>query len=89
MRERYMPKHVLGNIQQQFENLPHLDNMVRESFEKNHVQPVQQARPQLWFYTALGAGLLVASTQMGLALERQAWPAWLMLGAGLSLILRR
>ncbi len=89
MRERYMPKHVLGNIQQQFEKLPHLANMIRDSFEKNNVQPTQQAQPKLWFYTALGAGLLVASTQMGLALEPEAWPAWLMLGAGLSLILRR
>lgn len=89
MRERYMPKHVLGNIQQQFERLPHLANMVRDSFEKNNAQPVQQTRPQLRFYTVLGAVLLVASTQMGLAPELDAWPAWLMLGAGLSLILRR
>ena len=89
MRERYMPKHVLGNLQQQFEKLPHLANMLRDSVEKFSTPPVQQSPPQLWFYTALGAVLLVASTQLGLAFEVQAWPAWLMLGAGLSLVLRR
>jgi ubiquinone biosynthesis protein len=89
MRERYMPKHVLNNLQQQFEKLPHLAHMARDGFEKLSNLSVQPAPPQLWLYRLLGAGLLVASAQLGLALELHAWPAWLMLATGLSLVLRR
>lgn len=89
MRERYMPKHVLSNLQQQIEKLPHLAHMARDSFEKFSTNSVQPAAPQLWLNRLLGAGLLVASAQLGLALELHAWPAWLMLGTGLSLVLRR
>ena len=89
MRERYKPKYVLANLQQQFEKLPHLANMARDSFEKISAQPAQQIKTQPQLYTILGAGLLVASAQTGLAFETDAWLAWLMLAAGLSLVLRR
>ena len=89
MRERYMPKHVLGNLQQQFEKLPHLANMARDSLEKLNTQPTATAAPYAWLVKLLGAGLIVAGTQQGLIFEYQAWPAWLMLAAGLCLVLRR
>ena len=89
MRERYKPKYVLANLQQQFEKLPHLANMARDSFEKINAQPTAQVKSQPWLYPALGAGLLVASAQTGLVFEADAWLAWLMLAAGLSLVLRR
>lgn len=89
MRERYMPKQVLGNLQQQFEKLPHLANMARDSFERLSAQPTAAAAPQPWLIKLLGAGLIVAAAQQGLIVEYQAWPAWLMLTAGLCLVLRR
>lgn len=89
MRERYMPKHVLGNLQQQFEKLPHVANMLRDSVEKFSATPEPRRNPQVWLHTVLGAGLLVGSAQLGLAFELQTWPAWLMLSAGLVLVLRR
>ena len=89
MRERYMPKHALSHLQQQFEKLPHLANMVRDSVEKFSTEPAQQPQPQRWLNTLLGASLLVASAQMGLVFAVEAWPAWLMLSAGLCLVLRR
>ncbi len=89
MRERYMPKHVLNNMQQQFEKLPHLANMARVSFEKISNGPVPTAVPKSWINSLIGAGLLVGSTQLGFAFELHAWPAWLMLSAGLCLVIRR
>ena len=84
-----MPKHVLSNLQQQFEKLPHVANMLRDSVEKFSATPEPRRNPQVWLHTVLGAGLLVASAQLGLAFELQTWPAWLMLSAGLVLVLRR
>ncbi|NLJ11729.1 MAG: ubiquinone biosynthesis regulatory protein kinase UbiB [Gammaproteobacteria bacterium] len=89
MRERYMPKHILANLQQQIEKLPHLANMARDSFEKLSSNSAPPVAAPAWLNKILGAGLLVASTQAGLALELQAWPAWLMFAAGLCLVLRR
>ena len=89
MRERYMPKHVLGNLQQQFEQLPHLANMARASFEKITSGAAPAPASKGWINPLIGASLLVASTQLGFAFEFHAWPAWLMLGAGLCLVIRR
>lgn len=89
MRERYRPKQILGQLQQQFEKLPHLANMLQANIEKSVAKPAPTAAPQTLLNTVLGAGLLMASTQLGLAFELQTWPAWLMLGVGLSLVLRR
>ncbi|MDY0250446.1 MAG: ubiquinone biosynthesis regulatory protein kinase UbiB [Pseudomonas sp.] len=89
MRERYMPKHVLGHLQQQFEKLPHLANMLQDSVEKFSKGSVPPTQTKAWLNTVLGAGLLVASAQLGLVIDVEAWPAWLMLSAGLCLVLRR
>lgn len=89
MRERYLPKHVLGNLQQQFEKLPHLANMARDSFEAFSTHTVQPVPAQSWLNKVIGAGLLVGGAQWGLAFELPAWPAWLMCLAGLCLVLRR
>lgn len=89
MRERYMPKHVLGHLQQQIEKLPHLTNMVRNSFEQLSAPPVQTHSTSKWLNIALGIALLIASSKTGLAFDLSTWPAWLMIAAGLILILRR
>ncbi len=89
MRERYMPKHALAQLQQQFERLPHLANTMQASLENFNHRPEPKAQPQRWLNTLLGASLLVASAQLGLTLHLEAWPAWLMLSAGLCLVLRR
>ncbi|NLY13884.1 MAG: ubiquinone biosynthesis regulatory protein kinase UbiB [Gammaproteobacteria bacterium] len=89
MRERYMPKHVLSHLQQQFEKLPHLANMARDSIEKFNTKSVQPEKSQRWINQLLGAALLVGGAQLGLALDLSAWPAWLMLTAGLCLVIRR
>ncbi|NLU13664.1 MAG: ubiquinone biosynthesis regulatory protein kinase UbiB [Gammaproteobacteria bacterium] len=89
MRERYMPKHALAQLQQQFERLPHLANTMQASLENFNHRPEPKAQPQRWLPTVLGASLLVASAQFGLAWHLDAWPAWLMLSAGLCLVLRR
>ncbi len=88
MRERYMPKHVLGNLQQQFEKLPHIADMLQDSIEKFSDNSVQASAPKLWLNTVLGAGLLVGGAHLGLGFELHTWPAWLMLVAGFSLIVR-
>ncbi len=89
MRERYMPKHALAQLQQQFERLPHLANTMQASLENFNHRPEPKAQPQRWLNTLLGASLLVASAQLGLTFHLEAWPAWLMLSAGLCLVLRR
>ena len=89
MRERYMPKHALAQLQQQFERLPHLANTMQASLENFNHRPEPKVQSQGWLNTLLGASLLVASAQFGLTFHLDAWPAWLMLSAGLCLVLRR
>ncbi|MEO4047112.1 ubiquinone biosynthesis regulatory protein kinase UbiB [Pseudomonas sp. CAU 1711] len=93
MRERVSPLHLLRNLQQQAEQVPHLSQMARDTLERlNQPRPAQAAaapRQRAWPLRLLGAALVAGGVSQGLALAPAAWAAWLSLGAGLALILRR
>lgn len=100
MRERMSPKAVLGNLYSQAEQLPHLADMTRDLLERlsqphvNDAQlPERRRQGDNWALRLLGAGLLgggatLAAGAVSLSAPG-AWPAWLMLAAGLYLIVRR
>ncbi|MBM7061122.1 ubiquinone biosynthesis regulatory protein kinase UbiB [Pseudomonas sp. UL073] len=98
MRERVSPRHLLGNLQSQVEQVPHLATMTRDLLERlsqPHLQdpppPRLEARDG-WLLRAAGAALLggagVLASSAPLTVLA-AWPAWLMAAAGLYLVLRR
>ncbi|WP_296179177.1 ubiquinone biosynthesis regulatory protein kinase UbiB [Pseudomonas sp. UBA1879] len=103
MRERVSPKTLIGNLQSQVEQIPHLANMTRDLLERlsqphrSDPAPPYSRRGDHWALRLIGAALLgggvllaTAHTQSGdewLALS--AWPALLMLVAGLYLVVRR
>ncbi len=103
MRERVSPKTLLGNLQSQVEQIPHLANMTRDLLERlsqphRHDPPPPYRRDgDHWALRLLGAGLLaggvllaITHTQTGAALNTlSAWPALLMLAAGVYLVVRR
>ncbi|RRV09350.1 ubiquinone biosynthesis regulatory protein kinase UbiB [Pseudomonas sp. v388] len=103
MRERISPKTLLGNLQAQVEQLPHMANMTRDLLERmsrphaNDPPKPWRERNDGWALRLTGAALLVggalqawvmseAGTQL---LTLTAWPAGIMLVAGLYLIVRR
>ncbi|MCY1425163.1 putative protein kinase UbiB [compost metagenome] len=99
MRERVSPKTLLQNLHGQVEQIPHLAGMTRDLLERMsqpHLSdppaPWQQ-KSDHWALRLLGAGLLgggatLAAGAVSLSAPA-AWPAWLMLAAGLYLIVRR
>ena len=103
MRERVSPKTLIGNLQSQVEQIPHLANMTRDLLERlsqPHAAdpaPPYSNRGDHWALRLIGAGLLAggvvlatAHTQSGDELMAlSAWPALLMLIAGLYLVVRR
>lgn len=103
MRERVSPKTLLGNLQSQVEQIPHLANMTRDLLERlsqphrHDPQPPYRRDGDHWALRLLGAGLLaggvllaITHTQTGEALASlNAWPALLMLAAGIYLVVRR
>lgn len=93
MRERISPLHLLRNLQQQVEQVPHLSQMARDTLERlNQPALVQQAEPprtRQWPARALGALLVGGAASQGLLLSLGAWPSWAMLAGGLYLVLRR
>jgi len=103
MRERVSPKTLIGNLQSQVEQIPHLANMTRDLLERlsqPHAadpEPPYSNRGDHWALRLIGAGLLAggvvlatAHTQSGDELMAlSAWPALLMLVAGLYLVVRR
>ncbi|WP_394561353.1 ubiquinone biosynthesis regulatory protein kinase UbiB [Aquipseudomonas alcaligenes] len=93
MRERISPLHLLRNLQQQAEQVPHLSQMARDTLEKlNQQRPapsVEAPAQRGWPLRLLGAALVAGGVSQGLVLAPAAWAAWLSLGAGLALILRR
>lgn len=93
MRERVSPLHLLRNLQQQAEQVPHLSQMARDTLERLNQQPIgtpvtPRASPQ-WPVRLLGAVLIGGAATQGLALSLLAWPSWAMLAGGLYLVLRR
>ena len=93
MRERVSPLHLLRNLQQQAEQVPHLSQIARDTLERLNQQPrtaqnsdVPDAR---WPARLLGALLIAGAATQGLALSLIGWPSWTMLAAGLYMVLRR
>ena len=103
MRERVSPKTLLHNLHSQVEQIPHLANMTRDLLErmsKPHAsapQPAWRERGDGWALRLTGAGLLAGGAVLGSTLAASgtalvslgAWPAWIMLVAGLYLVVRR
>jgi ubiquinone biosynthesis protein len=103
MRERVSPKTLLHNLHSQVEQIPHLANMTRDLLErmsKPHAsapQPAWHERGDGWALRLTGAGLLAGGAVLGSTLAASgtalvslaAWPAWVMLVAGLYLVVRR
>jgi len=103
MRERVSPKTLIGNLQSQVEQIPHLANMTRDLLERlsqphtSDPPPPYSHKGDHWALRLIGAGLLAggvvlatAHTQSGAELmTMSAWPALLMLVAGLYLVVRR
>ena len=72
--------------------MPHLSQIARDTLER--LQRSQQREEQhpssdRWPLRLLGAALIGAGTMQGLAPLLATWPAWLMVGGGLYLVLRR
>jgi ubiquinone biosynthesis protein len=103
MRERVSPKTLIGNLQSQVEQIPHLANMTRDLLERlsqPHTAdppPPYSNRGDHWALRLIGAGLLAGGVVLATAHTRtgdelialSAWPALLMLVAGLYLVVRR
>ncbi|HEN8801771.1 ubiquinone biosynthesis regulatory protein kinase UbiB [Pseudomonas sp. CM25] len=103
MRERMSPKAVLGNVYSQAEQLPHLAGMARDLLERlsqPHLQdpqmPERRRQGDRRALRLLGAGLLgggavlaAGAAEAASLAAPAAWPAWLMLAAGLYLIVRQ
>ena len=100
MRQRMSPKAVLSNVYSQVEQLPHLAGMTRDLLErlsqphrKDPRLPEQRNRGDHWALRLLGAGLLGGGATLAAGAASltapAVWPAYLMLAAGLYLIVRR
>ncbi len=103
MRERVSPKTLFGNLQSQVEQIPHLANMTRDLLERmsqphrKDPPPPWRERGDGWALRLLGAALLTGGAVLTSTLLAQntaliapvAWPAWIMLAAGLYLVIRR
>ena len=93
MRERISPLHLLRNLQQQAEQVPHLSQIARDTLERLNQQPAARAaEPGLsrqWPARLLGAVLIGGAVSQGLALSLLLWPSWAMLAGGVYLVLRR
>jgi ubiquinone biosynthesis protein len=103
MRDRVSPKTLFGNLQSQVEQIPHLANMTRDLLErmsqphKKDPPPPWRERGDGWALRLLGAALLTGGAILASTLVAEstalvapvAWPAWIMLVAGLYLVIRR
>lgn len=103
MRERVSPKTLFGNLQSQVEQIPHLAGMTRDLLErmsqphKADPPPLWRERGDGWALRLLGSALLAGGTVLASTLVAEgtaliapiAWPAWIMLVAGLYLVIRR
>ncbi|GIZ12770.1 ubiquinone biosynthesis regulatory protein kinase UbiB [Pseudomonas sp. NCCP-436] len=89
MRERMSPRHVLRQLQQQAEQVPHLSQIARETLERLHQSGQPQAVERHWPLHLIGAALVAGGVLQGPGYLPDTWPAWLMLTSGLYLIARR
>jgi ubiquinone biosynthesis protein len=98
MRERVSPKALLGNVQSQLEQIPHLSNMARDLLERMsqpHAKdppPPWRKRKDDWFLRLLGCAHLAGGAILaagGPLTEWAHWPAGIMIAVGLYLVVRR
>ncbi|MEE1924219.1 ubiquinone biosynthesis regulatory protein kinase UbiB [Pseudomonas sp. 148P] len=98
MRDRVSPKTLLQNLHSQVEQVPHLANMTRDLLERMsqpHLSdpPAPWKQQDHWALRLLGAALLGGGAVLATGAENfvatSVWPAWLMLAAGLYLVVRR
>ncbi len=99
MRERMSPKQLLKNAQAQIEQLPHLAGMTRELLERmsnphaNNPPPPWREHHRHWPLRLVGAVLLGGGATVAAAADSftavTTWPAWLMLSAGIYIVVRR
>ena len=85
MRQRYTPRHIAQQLQQQVEKLPHLADTLQQRLTAPPPPAPRKNRGD-WLF---GAALLLAALHQGVALSSDAWPAALALVAGLYLIARK
>ncbi|MEE3914868.1 ubiquinone biosynthesis regulatory protein kinase UbiB [Pseudomonas viridiflava] len=103
MRERVSPKTLVSNLQSQVEQLPHIANMTRDLLERlsrphasDPPNPWRENRDG-WALRLIGSALLAGGVIQGWVISEagtqlptlSAWPAAIMLIAGLYLIVRR
>ncbi|MEE5043334.1 ubiquinone biosynthesis regulatory protein kinase UbiB [Pseudomonas alliivorans] len=103
MRERVSPKTLVSNLQSQVEQLPHIANMTRDLLERlsrphasDPPNPWRENRDG-WALRLIGSALLAGGVIHGWVISEAgtqlptlaAWPAAIMLIAGLYLIVRR
>jgi ubiquinone biosynthesis protein len=93
MRDRVSPLHLLRNLQQQAEQVPHLSQMARDTLERLNQQPrgnpAASSSKAHWPVRLLGAVLIGGAATQGLLLSLGAWPSWAMLAGGVYLVMRR
>ncbi|MDA7084834.1 ubiquinone biosynthesis regulatory protein kinase UbiB [Pseudomonas sp. SA3-5] len=93
MRDRVSPLHLLRNLQQQAEQVPHLSQMARDTLERLNQQPrgnpVAANSNGHWPARLLGTVLIGGAATQGLLLSLGAWPSWAMLAGGMYLVMRR
>ena len=99
MRERMSPKQLIKNVHAQIEQLPHLAHMTRELLERmshphaNNPPPPWRERHRGWPLRLIGALLLGSGATLAASAENlaaiTAWPAWVMLVAGVFIVVRR
>ncbi|WP_397457775.1 ubiquinone biosynthesis regulatory protein kinase UbiB [Pseudomonas asplenii] len=98
MRERVSPKTLLGNLQSQVEQLPHLANMTRDLLERlsqphaANPEPPYKKRKDDWLLRLLGSlhlGIGVFLAAGGPLQDLGHWPAGVIMAIGLYLIVRR
>src|SRR5690606_25573149 len=99
MRERMSPKQILKNVQGQIEQIPHLASMARElpaPLSQPHADtpaPPGREHGRGWLLRLMAAALLAVGAVLApgsealVAVDR--WPAWVMLGAGAYIVVRR
>ena len=99
MRDRVSPKSLFHNFQAHVEQIPHLAGLTREVLERMaHGHDREPRRPwyrrsDAWVLRLIGGVLLAGGAVTAASIASldtlQAWPAWLMLAAGVYLVVRQ